>query len=270
MKRLFILLSAVIIALIPMSVSAQEEYSDLLAVVSDEDNLFTEDERISLEENIRTVSETHCIDFAIVTVNDFGEYTTEFDFVDAWKEANCGEDALILMIYNARDVDTRTFTSLGYGYCYTAVGEYFFNCVLDDSNVKDKLSDGKFYDACIEYSALANRFLNQAEKGSPFSDDHIYFPMKYAVIGSVIVFLVTLLGVFIYMQILRSKMKTARFATQARDYLVPGSFALAQSSDIFLYSNVVKTKIETENHSSGGGGGGGSSSGGGGGGTSRF
>lgn len=55
MKRLFILLSAVIIALIPMSVSAQEEYSDLLAVVSDEDNLFTEDERVSLEESIRTV-----------------------------------------------------------------------------------------------------------------------------------------------------------------------------------------------------------------------
>ena len=55
LKRLFILLSAVIIALIPMSVSAQEEYSDLLAVVSDEDNLFTEDERVSLEESIRTV-----------------------------------------------------------------------------------------------------------------------------------------------------------------------------------------------------------------------
>ena len=72
---------------------------------------------------------------------------------------------------------------------------------------------------------------------------------------------------------MRRRMKTARPKNQAQDYIRPGSFALTNSADIYLYSHTTSRRIERDNNSGSSGGGGssthtsssGSSHGGGGG-----
>lgn len=67
---------------------------------------------------------------------------------------------------------------------------------------------------------------------------------------------------FVVVGIMKSKMKTINTAAEARNYLVPGTFDLRVSRDIFLYRTVTRVKREQKS-SSGGGGGSFSSSGGG-------
>lgn len=265
MKKIIAVLVAAFIACTSAAVYA--EGSDI-AEIFDFDDLFSDDEYALLEKEINTISEEYGIDVVLITTNSLDGFNYGDDYVDSWKEKNCNENVLIFMIYNARDSFSRTYTSLGYGSCYEAVGNYFFDCISQKTNIQKKLSNGEFYAACREYYALASRFLKAAENGHPYSRKHSYFPMSYAVKGAFIAFAVILLGVFVYMEILRSKMKTVRSAVSAREYVKSGSFRLNNENDIFLYSNTVRTKIEndSDNHSSHTSG----SSSGGGGGTNRF
>ena len=59
---------------------------------------------------------------------------------------------------------------------------------------------------------------------------------------------------------MRRRMKTARPKNQAQDYIRPGSFALTNSADIYLYSHTTSRRIERDNNSGSSGGGGGGSS----------
>ena len=58
---------------------------------------------------------------------------------------------------------------------------------------------------------------------------------------------------------MRRRMKTARPKNQAQDYIRPGSFALTNSADIYLYSHTTSRRIEHDHDSGSSGGGGGSS-----------
>ena len=54
----------------------------------------------------------------------------------------------------------------------------------------------------------------------------------------------------------RGKMKTAKIARTAMNYIPPGGFRLTGSSDVFLYRTTTRVKISTSSSSSGSGGGG--------------
>ena len=47
----------------------------------------------------------------------------------------------------------------------------------------------------------------------------------------------------------RSKMKTAKIARQADNYIPAGGFNLTRSSDIFLYRTTTRTKIQSSSSS---------------------
>lgn len=266
MKKLLIFLITAAVFICTHAVAAYAETDGSVRII-DNDELFSSDEIAQLQGNIEALSEKYNIDIVLLTTSSLDYFFTADQYVDAWYEANCGENALILMIYNARDSYSRTYTSLGYGSCYYSVGNYFFDCIPNKSGIEKKLSNEKFFEACTEYYKLADRFLAEAEKGTPFGSEHMYFPMKYAVIGSIIALAVIVIGVLIYMEILRHRMKPVKRATQASEYVNDGSFRLEKSYDIYLYSNVVKTKIESSSGSAARSSG---SSGGGGGGTRRF
>ena len=68
--------------------------------------------------------------------------------------------------------------------------------------------------------------------------------------------IVSVIMAFIWVSVMKSGMNTAKRNNRASDYVRKGSFNLTQSSDLYLYSTVVKTP-RAQNTSSGGGGGGG-------------
>ena len=166
MKKLFCFLTALIAAVCLLSAGLTAgAYDDTADAVIDEDDLFSSGEEARLSEKISRLSEQYGLDLVILTVNDLGSAYSADDFVDAWRASYRGEDVLILMIYNARNRDTRTYTSLGYGLGYQATGNYFFDCIPDKTHIEKKLSADRFYDACDEYLSLAGRFLKENARG---------------------------------------------------------------------------------------------------------
>lgn len=66
-----------------------------------------------------------------------------------------------------------------------------------------------------------------------------------------ICFLVALVIALVIVQMMQSGMKVVRAATHAQNYLVPGSFDLRKSYDIFLFRSVTRVKREKQSSSGG-------------------
>jgi uncharacterized membrane protein YgcG len=77
-----------------------------------------------------------------------------------------------------------------------------------------------------------------------------FHPVKKAVISLAVGFLIA----FISVMTMKGKLTSVGKKNQAADYVVPGSFNLRESRDLFLYANVTKTPIPQNNSSRGGGG----------------
>jgi len=77
-------------------------------------------------------------------------------------------------------------------------------------------------------------------------------PSAFEVAGEFIVFILIAAAVIagIVLAVMIGKLKTAKFARAAGDYVVKDSLNLNGSSDIFLYETVTRRKIQTQ--SSGG------------------
>ncbi len=69
-----------------------------------------------------------------------------------------------------------------------------------------------------------------------------------------IIFVAALVIGLVYALILKSKLKIARYKSNAAQYMLANSLNLTESSDLFLYQSVTRTRIES--NSSGGRGGG--------------
>ena len=67
---------------------------------------------------------------------------------------------------------------------------------------------------------------------------------KYALIAFGIGLVIGLIVVLI----LRGQLKTVRKQNQANNYVRPGSMNLTISNDIYLYSNVIRTRRQTNNN----------------------
>ena len=68
-----------------------------------------------------------------------------------------------------------------------------------------------------------------------------------------VVILVPLLIALIVCSVWRSKMKTAKLARAADNYIPQGGFNLTERNDIFLYRTTTRRRIESSSSSSGGG-----------------
>ena len=79
--------------------------------------------------------------------------------------------------------------------------------------------------------------------------------MKKFNFGQSLVFslIIGLIVAFIATGVMKGKLKTVRRKASASDYLKPGSLQLNGQSDVFLYSNVVRTAKPKDTGSSGGG-----------------
>lgn len=75
-------------------------------------------------------------------------------------------------------------------------------------------------------------------------------PVKSGVISVVGGFIIS----FISVMTMKSKLTSVEHKTQAADYVVPGSFNLTESRDMFLYSNVTRTPKPQNDSFRGGGG----------------
>ncbi|AFM00876.1 MULTISPECIES: TPM domain-containing protein [Desulfitobacterium] len=274
--KLALLLVIMLYAVCPTGVTAalQEQR------VFDSAQLFTEDERASLEETSKQYGSESDIDIVIVTTNDLGEKTPQL-YLEEFYDANGADEngvyrsaALLLlnMTPGARSVEIQ-----GYGRLQTYLNNQRIESILDD--ITPLLADGNYYDAMLGYIEQAASYMQQEVQGSPGvnpggsthydpprsegtgyteQEDSIFFNTLFqlslaVVIGAAVVSIM-------------AARSGGRVTTNNRTYLDPAHSRLLAHSDQYIRTSVTKVrrpKKDEHNNNSGFGGGGGGFGGGG-------
>ena len=237
MKR-FLVLAACLLLLIMGFLNAQA-----LTHVSDLAGVLSTDDSADLQQKAEDLYEKTGFDVILHTTNDSqgkGPKDYSFDFYHAFRDAGTYPDgALFAIMFDTRD------------YYEAARGTGIERLTYRESNdlagvVQGKLSDGDYHGAMADYLRYVRRLLIQAT------------PLERTMEIAPIIFVAALAIGLVYALILKSKLKIARYKSNAAQYMLANSLNLTESSDLFLYQSVTRTRIES---SSGGGRGGGFSTG---------
>ncbi|MBO5247638.1 MAG: TPM domain-containing protein [Eubacterium sp.] len=230
----------VISSAVPVMAGTSSENPPL---VVDEAGLMTEDEIAALASELQVIQDSFNMDAVVVTVDSL-DGKTPMEYADDYYDYNgyCEDGLLLLVCMSTRDW---WISTSGYGItAFTDVGiEYVGECILPD------LSEGAYYDAFSTYASTSARLIQDALDGNVYGnvelglEEQIVVSLFLAlVIGFVIAFIVTLVW--------KSQLKSVAFQHDADGYIVPGSVKMKGQSDVFLYSNTKKVKIETDNNGS--------------------
>lgn len=251
-KKLLLIL--IILLIFPSIVGAESQ----LELITDEAYLLTDSEYWELNDRARAISEDHYCDIAIITIDDMGYDEDAFDFASSLiEEYDMGygsQKSILLLFLSMEDGD---YALVGHGYGNTVFTDYGKDVMLD-KHILPLLGKDKYYEAFLKYLDLSEEYLLMASGGQPFDIDtdpnygKIALPIKLG-----ITFLIPLLIAFLVTGSWKRKMKTARLATSAGDYISAEGLKLTNQADQFLYHTTSSRKIEKS--SSGGGGGGGTS-----------
>lgn len=212
----------------------------------DEAALLTADEASELQTQLDEISERLEFDIVIVTVDSLGgksamEYADDYFDYNGYGFGEGGDGCILLLSMEERDwwVSTK-----GYGiYAITDAGlEYMSEQFLP------YISNGDYAGGFKVFAQLCDEFVYQAMNDEPYDTNNI--PIEADPVSRLILALIVgLLGAFIPVFVMRSKLKSVHTAGDANNYIKDGSVRVNAKKDIFLYSDVTRTRKATESGS---------------------
>lgn len=270
-----LLLSILLLSCLVLPASAREK-----AYIVDQAGLLYPEEIADLEANASALAAEYEIEAVILTVDSLGGAYAQ-DYADAYYDSNgYGEDGvLFLLAMEEREWYISTCGSLIYtltDYGIQQLGE----------GILPYLSSGDWYDGFRFFLESLPYYLDAYGSGAPvdgyadYSADYYHGTQEEVVYyqeekepSFLLSWLIGLAAGGITILIMRSTMNTKRSQRGASGYLKEGSWNLHTFRDLYLYSNVTKTRRQQSTSSGSRGGGssvhrssGGRSHGGGGGG----
>lgn len=263
-KKILCLIIIVVAMLIPV----HGYYDSTLNRVIDNANLLTDGEENSLRIYIDEIINTYEFDVVILTTDSCEgksvvEYADDYFDYNGYGYGDEYDGILFLLSMEERDW---YFSTCGYGiYVFTDYGiQRLGNSILS------YLSGGEYYDAFNEFLYHVEDYITQANDGNPYdvyisdyeydynydydyeytyttTDDRILY-LGIALLASVVIALIIVL-------IMKYKMNTLRSQHNAHDYIKRDSLVLFVKNDLFLHSNIKKTRRDTDSSSGGKSGG---------------
>ncbi len=266
-KLLAILLSLLLLASLPLSVTAAD-YSDEYYRITDSADLLTDEQEAALEDLSQDLRDTYHMDIAILTLESLDGYTPQ-EFADDFYDYcgyGCGEDysgALFLLSMEERDWYISTS-----GDCIYALTD--FGIQYSAAQAVSHFSNGYYFLGFQSWLLTLPEYFDAFEAGDPIdgwadyedgayhgeAEDYVYYEDYEPLTPSYLISLIV--GVIaggITLLILRRSMNTKRPQRSAVSYLVPRSFKMNTVQDLFLYSQVSK-RAKPKNNGGGGSGGG--------------
>ena len=227
--------------------------SDNTGFLFDNTSLLSDSEASAVEEALAAPSEKYGVDVIILTVNDFEEFFSEnynenfYDINDAaeylCKDVLPNKNNVVLMVSMAYRDWCIASNEKGHD-AFTAYGrEYIGN------EVTEYLSDGDYEEAFLKFSELADEFLAEAEKGTPYDTNHKRMTLTDYLIRFGIPLGAGLIIAFIVTMVIRQKYKPVHLKAEANDYLIPGSLQVHNAYDHFIYTHVSRTRKAKSNSS---------------------
>lgn len=233
--------------------------------VWDAEDLLTESEENALMEKVADLKEAYGIDVMIVTKASYDGETAQvhadelYDFLGGgddgvlfllsltqreWYISTCGSMIHTLTDYGIQQIGEEAVAYIGNGYYYDG-----FDCFLDSlPYYLDAYQSDAPLDGYADYSGPY--YHGEAE-------ERVYYEAEYTP-NFLISLVIGLVVAGISIAVMKSAMNTKRAQRGASVYLKPGSYHLRVHQDLFLYSNVTKTRRQ-QNNGGGGHRGGGSS-----------
>ena len=260
-KKLFSLLAALALLACLLWVPAAAEESENF--VYDIAGILETEEMLALNDAAREVSQRHGCGVYVVVFPDMGEYgfTNIERFAEevyAQWELGLGADRTgiaLVMSMAERDYDLCAHGDAA----HTAFTDYGKEVLADEFIDDFRYNDwaGGFRD----YLSECDYMLSRAEQGNPV--DVSYGGSTYVQrslperIGMALGpgLIVGILVGFIYAGVLKRKMKTARIAHEASEYIGRRGIRMQAEDDVFTHTTVTRQRIERDNDSRGGHGG---------------
>lgn len=246
MKKIFSLIITLLLCIFPFTISFAAEGDRVL----DKANLIEDSKEQLLREKIQTIANTYNFDVVILTVDSCEGKTPEAYADDAFDYGGYGlgdnRDGLLFLI-SMEDRDWHISTR---GYGITAFTDYGIQ-VLGEKLVPD-LSDGNYYEAFDKLLEEVPYYMEEAEGGRPVDTYNNEESGKSSFPFIAVVAISCGIGI-VTASILRGQMNTAKHQKLANEYVNKDSFKITSRQDVYLYSNVTKTKKPTENDDNGGG-----------------
>lgn len=240
--------------------------------VYDDARLLSESQWNTLNDKAKTISEKYDCGLYIVTVEDFTDYTSDYDVLSAAENIYSGMDFGIGADRNGQmlllSMDDRDYAMIAYGdYANYAFTDYGKDLIIDE--FLDDFRDDDWYGGFSDYLDESERLLKEAANGQPVDilvPDDPYEPSYPVVVEPkkktladylqryLVMLLPSSLASLITCSVLRSKSKNVRTATNANRYIDRG-LTLYASNDMFMHRSQTRRVIprDTGSHSGGGG-----------------
>ena len=217
----------------------------------DNADVLTDEEEVSLSQKLDEISERQKIDVVILTVQNEADkdnikmYGADYYDYNGYGFGENADGIILVMDYGYRAWGIVT-TGKGINIFTDAGQEYMTDKFMH------YLSDGDTYKGFETYADLCDKFIEQyVTTGEAYDVGHLPKDRNMlVVIGGSIIPALILAG--IVCSVLTSQLKTVRGQYRADNYAVKESFYVRDATDLFLYKNVTKTKIEKSSSSSGG------------------
>ena len=255
MKRMVMLLTAIFLMvsiLIPVSAAVPP-------VVWDEANLLTDTEEQVLAAAVTDLKDTYGIDAMIVIKDSLDGNSAQNCADELYDLLGGSEDGVIfLLAMQEREWYISTCGEMIYALTDYGIQQLGEACV-------PYLSSGDYYEAFSLYLLLLPEYLDAYLSGTPVDgyadysgdyyhgdrDEVVYYEEESTPsFGLSLVIGVAVAAIALV--IMRSSMNTKRRQHSAVQYLKEGSFSLTKHRDLFLYSNITKTKKQEQSSSGGG------------------
>lgn len=230
--------------------------------VFDTAGLIKESAQDELEEAAEALQTKYDFGVYIVTVDDFRDYSTNSVFnaaLNIYNANNFGVGAEkngLLLLLSMEDRDFNLMTNGQFGnYAFNDAGrEAMTEFFLDD------FGDDRWFDGFEEYLTWADRYLEKAEEGNPYSAENEPwdpFARNFSIIVLVLLIVfVPLIPACIFRSILVKMMKSVEKGTEASAY-VSQNLKLTKENDKYTRTTKSKRYNPPKETSSGGGSGGG-------------
>ncbi len=247
-KKITALLFALVLCLCTaVPAFAADAFADEYYRVNDLADLLTDSDEAALLNKLDEISLRQKMDVTVATVNDLDGYASAAEYADVVYEYckygyGSQKDGLLLLI-STEDRDW-AISTCGYGItAFTEAGIEYIN-----KQIKSDLSDDNYAAAFDTYANLCDEFITQVRSGSPFDKDNlpreplsmIWIPISI-VIGVVLALIIV--------GSMKGQLKTVRTQAAANSYLKKDSLAITESSDLFLYHTVTRSKKEKDKDS---------------------
>lgn len=235
--------------LLATSVLAEESSKVSKDYVVDNADLLTQTEENELSKKLQDISDELQFDVVVVTTNSTGsktatEYADDYFDYNGYGRGSNNDGALFLV-----DMGDRKWAISTSGYGIEAI----VDSALDDmeEEIVPYLKSGDYDGAFNEFVDLTYDIVNDAKNGKSYSNSTTSTTKNHKNIGTnlIVAFSIGAGISLIIILVYRSKLKPVKFQKEAKEYIVPGSFNLRRSDDVFLYFNITKVPIPKNNDS---------------------